>query len=138
MVSVAEIKSIAPTPRAIGGTKLNATSMANDPMTNNRVATVNSASSGDLIQALPMHKTPRLNTGKANTRFHQSSSAGNGTKSRSRPGARKSTTATAARYMPCPSNVCSLVKGGAGLTALFLTKSWHAGTAADGGAPAAH
>ena len=67
MVNVAEIKWITPTPRTIGGATLNATRTANDPMTNSRVATVNSTSSGDLIQALPMDKTPRLNTGRANT-----------------------------------------------------------------------
>ena len=47
------------------------------------------------------------------------------------------TSATATRYIPCPSTVCSLVKGGAGLMALFLMKFWHAPHPADSIAPPA-
>jgi hypothetical protein len=69
MVSAAETRSIKPTPRAIGGATCNATSIANDAITSNRVAAVALMSNFDLAQAAAMHTTPRLNIGRASSRF---------------------------------------------------------------------
>ena len=96
-VSAAEARSITPTTTAITGTSRITTKAVNVAITHSRIATESLTSVRDLATAPPTHKMPRLNSGRANMRFHQSSSAGNGMKSRRSEGARKNTSATAAR-----------------------------------------
>ena len=92
-------------------------------MTNVRIAIVSLISIGDFDNPQPIEKRPRLNTGRANIRFHQSNSAGKSDTSRAAPGAKNNTRATAIRYMPWPRIVRSLLNGAASFMRAILGRT---------------
>ena len=112
-MSAAETRSIDPTTRTTGGATRSAAIIARTAITHSRMATDNWSRGREPVRPAAMHRTPRLNSGIASKRFHQSSSAAKGSMSRRNPGARNRASAATARYTPCQNRVCPLENGGA-------------------------
>ena len=73
------------------------TSAPTATMTSVRMAMVSSISMRDFTKPQPIQNRPRLNTGSANMRFHQSNSDGRANTSRNAPGAKNNKRAMAIR-----------------------------------------